>query len=67
MDAKRIRQIINEEMSEKDIKYLIRDELKDYTKKKDFEKLVKKITANVIEDMYRVLYQHSGMWKALGN
>lgn len=61
MNRKRLRQIINEEISTNDVKNIIRDELK----KKDFEKLVKKITAEVIEDMYRVLYQHSGMWKSL--
>lgn len=67
MDKYHIRQILKEELSKNEIKDIVRDELKSYTKKNDFEKLVKKITADVIEDMYRVLYQHSSMWKSLAH
>ena len=34
---------------------------------KDFEKRVKKITADVVTELFRVLWQHNSIFKALGN
>ena len=33
----------------------------------EFEKRVKKITADVVTDLFRVLWQHSNIFKSLGN
>jgi hypothetical protein len=36
-----------------------------FKKDKDFEKQVKKITSDVITDLFRVLWQHNGIFKNL--
>lgn len=59
--------------SEKKIISLVTEELKksdviDIIKKdKDFEKRVKKITADVVTDLFRVLWQHNNIFKGLGD
>jgi hypothetical protein len=51
--------IITEELTKNDVLNLVK-------KDKDFEKRVKSIVSDVVIDMFRVLWQHSNMFKALG-
>ena len=51
--------IITEELTKNDVLNLVK-------KDKDFEKRVKSIVSDVVIDMFRVLWQHSNMVKALG-
>lgn len=51
--------IITEELTKNDVINLVK-------KDKDFEKRVKSIVSDVVIDMFRVLWQHSNMFKALG-
>ena len=51
--------LITEEMSKSDVMDIIK-------KDKDFERRVKKITADVVTDLFRVLWQHNNIFKALG-
>ena len=58
MDDKVVK-LISEEIRKSD--------LIDFVKKdKDFEKRVKTIVSDVVVDMFRVLYQHNGIFKSLG-
>ncbi len=52
--------LITEEMKKSDIMDIIKND-------KDFEKRVKKITADVVTELFRVLWQHNSIFKALGN
>ena len=51
--------IIKEKKKKNDVLNLVK-------KDKDFEKRVKSIVSDVVIDMFRVLWQHSNMFKALG-
>ena len=52
-------EIITEELTKNDVLNLVK-------KDKDFEKRVKTIVSDVVIDMFRVLWQHSNMFKVLG-
>lgn len=54
----KIAQIISEELKKSDVVDM-------FKKDKDFEKQVKKITSDVITDLFRVLWQHNGIFKNL--
>ena len=57
---KRLISIIAEEMKKSDVMDIIKND-------KDFEKRVKKITADVVTDLFRVLWQHNSIFRALGD
>ena len=54
----KIAQIISEELKKSDV-------IDMFKKDKDFKKQVKKITSDVITDLFRVLWQHNGIFKNL--
>ena len=54
-----ITNIITEELKKSDIVDIIK-------KDKDVEKRVKDIVREIVKDMYRILYQHNGIFTALG-
>lgn len=49
---------LNEDMSKKDVMDIIK-------KDKDFEKRIKEITAGVVTELFRVLWQHNAIFKNL--
>ena len=52
--------LITEELKKSDVMDIIKND-------NEFEKRVKKITADVVTDLFRVLWQHSNIFKSLGN
>jgi len=62
MEKDRLKQIINEELSKADIVSLIKDENSKLLKSKDFESRTKVISAKVIEELYRLLWQRKNFW-----
>ena len=58
LNEAKIAQLISEELKKSDI-------IDMFKKDKDFEKQVKKITSDVITDLFRVLWQHNGIFKNL--
>lgn len=52
--------IITEELKKSDVMDIIKND-------NEFEKRVKKITSDVVVDLFRVLWQHSNIFKSLGN
>ena len=52
--------LIAEELKKSDVMDIIKND-------NEFEKRVKKITADVVTDLFRVLWQHSNIFKSLGN
>ena len=59
MANEKVIKLIAEEISKSDVIGIIK-------KDKDFEKRVKDIVSDIIVDMFRVLYQHNGIFKSLG-
>lgn len=60
LNEQKIITIITEELKKSDVMDIINND-------KDFEKRVKKITADVVTELFRVLWQHNNIFKALGN
>ena len=52
--------LITEELKKSDVMDIIKND-------NEFEKRVKKITADVVTDLFRVLWQHSNIFNSLGN
>jgi hypothetical protein len=52
--------LITEEMKKSDVMDIIK-------KDKDFEKRVKQITADVVTELFRVLWQHNNIFKGLAD
>lgn len=58
LNEEKISEIIAEELSKADVVSIIKHD-------KDFEKKVKEIIADTVAEMFRVLWQHNGIFKAL--
>lgn len=58
INESKIAQIISEELKKSDV-------IDMFKKDKDFEKQVKKITSDVLTDLFRILWQHHGLFKNL--
>lgn len=59
ISEKRINQIITEEISKTDVENIVSRKLDS----NDFKKSVKEIVADVIEDLYRTLWNRSSTWR----
>ena len=59
----RIREIINEEISKTEVESIVSNRLASAYNSRDFKKAVKDITADVIEDLFRTLWNRSSTWK----
>ena len=57
------RSVINEEISKNDVESIVSRKLSSSYDSRDFKKVVKEITAEVIEDLYRTLWNRSSTWK----
>jgi hypothetical protein len=60
---RRIRQIVLEELSKSDVESMISRKLGSSYDSKEFKKAVKQVSAEVIEDLYRTLWNRSSMWR----
>ena len=60
LNEKTLSKMISEEISKSDVMDIIKND-------KEFEKRVKKITSDVVSDLFRVLWQHNNIFKSLGN
>ena len=59
----RIREIINEELSKTEVESIVSNRISSAYNSRDFKKAVKDITADVIEDLFRTLWNRSSTWK----
>ena len=62
MDRNRIVQIIKEETTKTEVNDLIKTNNDKLLKSKEFEKQVKVISAKVIEELYKLLWQRKSFW-----
>lgn len=58
-----LKQIIVEEISKSEIASMIRDKIDSNMDSKDFSKKVKEISAEVVSNLFRTLWQQNNMWK----
>ena len=59
----RIREIINEEISKTEVESIVSNRISSAYNSRDFKKAVKEVTADVIEDLFRTLWNRSSTWK----
>lgn len=59
----RISQIINEEISKTEVESIVSNRISSAYKSNEFKKAVKEISAEVIEDLFRTLWNRSSSWK----
>lgn len=57
---RKIAKLVTEEMQKSDVIDIVK-------KDKDFEKRVKEIATDVITELFRILWQHNGIFKNLRN
>lgn len=60
LSEQKLSKMISEELKKSDVIDIIKND-------KDIEKRIKKITADVVTELFRVLWQHNGIFKSLGN
>lgn len=63
MDNRRIREIINEELTKAEVNNMIQSKLATHLKSNDFKKKVKEISATVLADVFKILWQRNNFWK----
>ncbi len=63
LSDKRISQIISEEISKSDVESITSRKISSLYNSSEFKKAVKKITADVIEDLFKTLWNRSSSWK----
>lgn len=59
-----IRSVVCEELSRGDVRSIVDSEFRQLLNNKDFKRKVKEITTDVLEELYRTLYQRKSMWKS---
>lgn len=62
-NTNKLYQIINEEMTKSEISSLISSKIGSNLSSKDFEKRVKEITASVMSELFKLLWQRESFWK----
>lgn len=60
---KNIYNIIAEEMSRNEIQSLINSKISSNMSSKEFEKKVKEISASVLDELFKLLWQRNSFWK----
>lgn len=63
MDERKLRNIINEELTKTEINNMIQAKLTTHLKSNDFKKKVKEISAAVLSDVFKILWQRNNLWK----
>lgn len=64
MNDSRIRRIIMEEITKSEVESIASAKANSVVGSNDFKKKVREITADVIEDFIKTLWQRSGSWKS---
>ena len=62
-DNNKIYQILMEELSKSDVSSMIDRKLSSSLDSKDFKKKVKELSAEVVNDLFKILWQRNSVWK----
>ena len=63
-NTKILEQIINEELTQSDVRRTVNSELDDYIKSREFETAVRKLIIDTMEKYHRMMYNKRGFWKS---
>ena len=63
MRQDRINKIITEEITKAEVNSIVSNKIDSELRSNDFKKRVKEITAAVISDVFKVLWQRNNVWK----
>ena len=63
MTQNNFKQVINEELSKPEVGSMIKQKLTDNLSSKEFEKKVKELSASVMEEFFKILWQRKSFWK----
>ena len=55
--------MINEELTNSEVRNIINSKLDDFIKEKDFEKRVREISSDALEKFFKMMYNKRGFWK----
>lgn len=62
-DNNKIYQILMEELSKSDVSSMIDRKLSSSLDSKDFKRKVKELSAEVVNDLFKILWQRNSFWK----
>lgn len=57
------KEIIKEDISKAEIKKIIRQEIDSTLSSREFEKIVGEITSDVVNELFKILWQRNNFWK----
>lgn len=58
------RQVMNEELSRNDVENIVSNRISSKLDSSDFQKKIKSIVADTLEELYKTLYNRSSTWKS---
>lgn len=64
IDEEKIRSLVNEELTKAEVNSLINNKVDSILQSNEFKRKVKTITADVLEDLYRTMYQKKAFWQS---
>lgn len=59
-----LRRIISEELSKSDVNTMITNKINSTMSSRDFKKAVKELSAEVINELFKMLWQRNNFWKS---
>lgn len=63
MDDKKIRRIIKEEITKTEVTNLVMSKISEKLDSSAFEKKIKKMVADVVSNVFKILWQRDSSWK----
>lgn len=64
IDEEKIRILVEEELTKAEVNSLINNKVDSILQSNEFKRKVKAITADVLEDLYRTMYQKKAFWQS---
>ena len=64
IDEEKIKILVKEELTKAEVNSLINNKVDSIVQSNEFKRKVKAITADVLEDLYRTMYQKKAFWQS---
>ena len=64
IDEEKIRILVKEELTKAEVNSLINNKVESILQSNEFKRKVKAIPADVLEDLYRTMYQKKAFWQS---
>jgi hypothetical protein len=64
IDEEKIKILVKEELTKAEVNSLINNKVDSILQSNEFKRKVKAITADVLEDLYRTMYQKKAFWQS---